>query len=389
MKLSSDFECGNGSQFAQTGPSSWRAQIVADRPGYDHYFCIRLDTESEQGQIEIEILPDPGVRPAGPAGDEPSRGAPAVLWRRKGSDGAWERLARDAFEIDQRRILIPHTAKPGETWFLSELCPLPWSDVARHIETLPTHCPHVSAVRLGETPEGRPLLVARVTDPSVPNAEKGRVFVIAGQHGVDFAGIFAAKGALDFLASHLPQAAALRRRYVFDILPCANPDGNAHGRACFNSQDLDQLAAFRGVSRGETPATAEALLIWRALADNPPDLILNFHTYPHPRPFGDPPYEGIYVVDPDRLKTAERRYHQQVLNHALFYLTAGGSQHRRPCPALSDTLEHNAAKAWNTLAALYSVQATEGPHPNLLTGIHVLRTVVETLELAQEERDGV
>lgn len=388
MKLSSDFECGNGSHFAQTGPSSWRAQIVADRPGYDHYFHVRLDVESEQGPVEVEILPDPGVRLPG-AAQEPSRNAPTALWRRKGSDGAWERIPQAAFEFDANRILIRHTVKPGETWFFSELCPLPWSDIARHLESLPAHCPHVRAVPLGETPEGRPLLIGRVTDPSVPDAEKGRVFILGGQHGVDFAGMFAAKGALDFLASRLPQAAAFRRRYVFDILPCANPDGNAHGRACFNSQDLDQLVAFRGVSRGDTPATAEALLIWRALADNPPDLILNFHTYAQPRPFGDPPYEGIYVVDPDHLKTPERRYHQQVLNHALFYLTPGGSQHRRPCPALGDTLEHNAAKAWNTLAALYSVQAAEGPHPNLLTGVNVLLAILETLELAQEEREGV
>jgi hypothetical protein len=242
---------------------------------------------------------------------------------------------------------------------------------------------------LGETPEGRPLLLARVTDPGVPEKEKGRIFILAGQHGVEFAGMFAAKGALDFLAGQLPQAAALRRRYVFDILPCANPDGNAHGLGCFNSEGKDQLPAFRRAARGDDPATAEARLIWRFLSENVPALILNFHAYPHPRAFGDPPYEGMYVPDPERLSDEERRRHQRVLNHALFYLTNGGSQHGRPCPAPPDTLEENAAVAWDTLSSLYQVQAENGPHRNLLAGIHVLRTVLDTLELAQSEQEGL
>ena len=106
MKLSSEFECGNGAHFAQTGPMSWRAQIVADRPGYDHYFHFRLEVETEQGTAEIEVLPDPGVRAPDGADAAASRGNLALLWRRKGSDGAWERLRPGDFEADTGRLLI-------------------------------------------------------------------------------------------------------------------------------------------------------------------------------------------------------------------------------------------------------------------------------------------
>lgn len=382
MKVNSDFECGNGKQFTEVSPLRWRMQVCADQPGYDHYFCVRIESEQERGTAELEIFPDSDV----PVVIEEA-GAPGLLWRRLGNDGAWERVRPGTFIAGGGRLLVRQPVEPGQVWYLSEACPLPSSDIARHIQELPTHCRHARAVPLGDTPEGRPLRLTRLTDPHVPDAEKGRVFVLGGQHGAEFAGSFAVKGVLDFLASALPQAAALRRRYVFDVLPCANPDGNAHGRGCFNAERRDQFEAFANVAAGAAPATAEAGLIWNHLAANPPDLLLNFHAYPHPRAFGDPPYEGVYVTTPELLTTPARRAHQQALNHALFYLTDGGSQHRRPCPGRTATLEMSAALAWNSLTALYQVQAEQGPHANLLTGIRVLNTVLETLELAQEEEE--
>lgn len=389
MKCNSDFECGNGKDFAQVMPYRWQMKVQADRPGYDHFFMFRIESETETGTVEMQVLPDTAAKKPGYDRLEFRGSEPTLLWRKRGSDGPWERVERGAFEIVDGKVTIHQAVERGESWFWAEAPPLPYSDIARHIEDLPTHASHVTALKLGETPEGRPLLAARVTDPDVPIDEKGRVVILAGQHGAEFAGMFAAKGALDFLASRLPQAAALRRRYLVDVLPCANPDGNAHGRGCFNSEGRDQLVAFENAARDAEPATAEARLIWRHLGENVPDLILNFHAYPHPRPFGDPPFEGMYVPDPDLLGDRERSRHQHVLNHALFYLTDGGSQHRQPCPAPPGTLEENAAVAWNTLACLYQVQAEAGPHRNLLTGVQVLRAALESLELAQHEHEGL
>ncbi len=388
MKCTSEFECGSGKEFAQAGPMRWRMTLRADQPGYDHYFLIRLSAEESSGIAEIEVHPDPATPPSqGAEAFDPIR--PSSLWRRRGSDGPWERIPAELFETVEGFLLVRQPVRPGEVWDIGEVCPAPFSDLARHAQDLPTHCPHVRAVQFGETPEKRPMLLARVTDPDVPAAEKGRIFILAGQHGTEFAGSFAAKGALDFLASRLPEALALRRRYVFDALLCANPDGNAHGFSCFNSEGKDQLGAFMNAATVETPATVEADLIWRHLTNNSPDLILNFHAYAQPRPFGDPPHEAIYVPDPGWFTDPERSRQQHVLNHALFYLTGGGSQHRRPCPARIGTLEHAAAMAWDSLSALYQVQAQQGPHQNLLTGVHVLRTIIEALEMAQAESEGI
>lgn len=388
MKCTSEFECGSGKDLAQIGPMRWRMSIRADQPGYDHYFMLRLSAGESSGVAEIEVHPDSAVPPAaGLEAFDPIR--PAGLWRRRGSDGPWERVPQESFETTEDFLLVRQPVRPGEVWDIGEVCPAPFSDLARHVQDMPNHCPHVRTVQIGETPEKRPLLLARVTDARVPAAEKGRVFILAGQHGTEFAGCFAAKVALDFAASSLPEAASLRRRYVFDVLLCANPDGNAHGLSCLNSEGKDQFTAFAGAATGQQPATAEADLLWRYLAANVPDVILNFHAYPQPRYFGDPPHEAIYVPSPEWFTDVSRARHQRVLNHALFYLTGGGSQHRRPCPARTDTLEHAAAMTWDTLSVLYQVQAQQGPHQNLLTGVHVLRTALDALEMAQAESEGI
>jgi len=389
MKFSSDFECGNGGHFVPVGPLDCSLNVVGDRPGYDHFFFFRVDVGDEEGLLRIHVLPPVETEVGSEPFELPWANPPRVIWRRHGTDGAWERMRPDEVAVAPGCVTLRQAVRPLDVWYFAEACPFPYSDMMRHVQALPSSCPHVQSVNLGESVENRPLVVARITDPEVPNAEKGKVFVIAGQHGIEFAGMYAAKGTLDFLASDLPHAAALRRRYVFDILPCANPDGCAHGMGCHNATGEDQLEAFEHDDGGANPVTHEAELIWQHLMLNPPDLILHFHSYAHPRAFGDPPYEGIYVPDPERLNADDRRRMQGIINHAMFYLTDGGSQHRRPCPQLANTLEDAAAATWQSLSVLYQVQAERGPHANLRTGIRVLRTLVDTLELAQDEDIGL
>jgi len=390
MRCSSDFECGNGANFVETAPRHWRMNVRADRPGYDHFFHFRVEAEeNDDGPFQIEILPAPELDHLGGAARTPWAFAPHVLWRKLRPEGAWERMSPDAFAVTPEKIVIRQLMRAGDVRYFAEACPLSYSSLTRHMQELAASRPCVATLNLGETTAQRALVGVRVTDANVPAAEKSGVFILAGQHGTEFAGMFAAQGALDFLVSRLPQAAALRRRYVFDILPCANPDGNAHGLGCSNTEGRDQLEAFENIADALAPPSAAAQHIWRHLTENVPGLIINFHGYAHPRPFGDPPYEGIYVPDAQRLSDPDRRRMQEVINHALFYLTNGGSQHRRPCPQLPNTLEEAAATTWNTLSALYQVQTAEGPHRNVLTGVHVLRTLLGTIEQAQNERMGL
>ena len=389
MKCGSDFECGNGENFEQVSPLNWRMNVRADRPGYDHFFHFRIETEHEDGLFRMDILPASDPDNPSTAPTEPWTNGPGILWRKKRSDGAWERMPPDAFAVTAGKIALRQFVRPGETWYFAEACPLPYSDLTRHMQDLPAVCPNAQLLHFGETPERRPLMGVRITDPMVPALEKGVVFILAGQHGTEFAGIFAAQGALDFLASHLPQAATLRRQYVFDILPCANPDGNAHGLGCHDSDGRDPMEAYQDPDAGITPDGSAAEHIWRHVTANVPELIINFHSYAHPRPFGDPPYEGMYVPDPENLTNPDRQHMQRVINHAIFYLTGGGSQHRRPCPQRPNTLEDAAASTWNTLSVLYQVQTAQGPHRNMLTGVQVVSVLFDTLEQAHDERLGL
>ncbi len=69
------------------------------------------------------------------------------------------------------------------------------------------------------------LKVATITDPSYDNANKFKAYAIAQQHAGEIPGSWNAEGMIRFLLSNDSTAQAIRRSYIFKIIPITNVDG--------------------------------------------------------------------------------------------------------------------------------------------------------------------
>jgi hypothetical protein len=89
--------------------------------------------------------------------------------------------------------------------------------------------PYAQVITIGRSPQGRPLQVVKISNG--PEAERANpcVFLCAGEQPDEPDASWAVQGALRFLVSDDSDAASLRQRYTFLLLPVYDPDGAAAG----------------------------------------------------------------------------------------------------------------------------------------------------------------
>lgn len=119
-----------------------------------------------------------------------------------------------------------------------------------------------SLVVITQSIEGRPIHLVKITDPSVPDSQKEAVWATARQHPAEVAGSFMAEGLLLWLLGNDPEAAELRRRAVFYMVPFLNPDGVALGNYRVNSVGANLNREWTNRNPATAPsvaATAQAM----------------------------------------------------------------------------------------------------------------------------------
>lgn len=97
----------------------------------------------------------------------------------------------------------------------------------------------------GETTSGLPLLLARVTDPAYPDADKQVLLVASFHSGAERSGATSAMAFLQWLLSEDPLARETRARQVVLIMPVLNPYGFER-ESNQNEQKLDPYSSSRG-----------------------------------------------------------------------------------------------------------------------------------------------
>ncbi len=99
---------------------------------------------------------------------------------------------------------------------------------------------HVRSISsLGNSRLGRPLSMVELTDTSVPDTGKKRVWVHTCVHPCETCGYFMAEGLLDFLVSGEPTAELLLDRAIVNVVPMANPDGCFRGNYRTNADSVN------------------------------------------------------------------------------------------------------------------------------------------------------
>lgn len=139
--------------------------------------------------------------------------------------------------------------------------------------------PDVTLDTIGFSHEGRPLQLLHITDPSVPAAQKIRIWVHGRQHPSESPASYLVDGLVDYLTADTPEARALRQQIDAYVLPFANPDGVAHGLSRSNILGVNQEINF---ARSADSTVVEVQAIKRTLerltAERPFDLAINSHS---------------------------------------------------------------------------------------------------------------
>lgn len=98
---------------------------------------------------------------------------------------------------------------------------------------------HARIEVIGKTVGGSDIPMVTVTDLTVPDEGKTCVWLQARQHAWESGTSYVMEGALRFVTSDDPKAAALRKTTVFRFTPLVDLDGAATGKVRFNANGYD------------------------------------------------------------------------------------------------------------------------------------------------------
>jgi len=180
----------------------------------------------------------------------------------------WYRVPLSGVTYDRaaKRFTINITIPVGynKIW----LAPLPPYNIARRDALFAEFAdsPYLTVTSLGTTPGGQQLKVATITDPAYPDAGKFRSYVIAQQHNGEVPGSWNAEGLIRFLLSDDPTAAAIRRSYIFRIVPIVNVDGVYYGLCRYtpvrNGYQYDLNRQWSLAASGSTSSYLQPEIKW-------------------------------------------------------------------------------------------------------------------------------
>jgi hypothetical protein len=126
----------------------------------------------------------------------------------------------------------------GDSIWIAHVPPYTPGDLRRLLEEVGEKPSAVVEV-IGKTVRGRDIPVVTVTNPLVADDGKKVVWLQARQHAWEAGTSYVMEGALRFITSDDPAAAALRDRVVFHVTPMVDLDGAAGGKVRYNANGYD------------------------------------------------------------------------------------------------------------------------------------------------------
>lgn len=196
--------------------------------------------------------------------------------------------------------------------------------------------PSCEAQNLGRSLEGRDIPCLTITDTSVPDEDKQRVLVIAGQHGTEESGRAIALELISFLLSGKPEPSEMLKKQEVAVIPCVNPDGAVH-ETYHNSGDINIARAF---NIGQEAGTPEGRAIEQFALPFAPEVVVDIHGLAGGSMKDRVWFERPWQFTPDRYylsvmglemsRAAERAGYPQCETTAPAPLDPGGTSGLRP-----------------------------------------------------------
>ncbi|MCR9244130.1 MAG: M14 family zinc carboxypeptidase [bacterium] len=153
-----------------------------------------------------------------------------------------------------------------------------------YLASLASH-PYVRSITpIGASQLGRPIELIELTDSSVSDAGKQRVWIHTAVHPAETPAFFLMEGFIDWLASGDPLAEQLLDHAIIDVVPMANPDGVWLGNYRTNANSVNLENEWRAPYNSTQP---EILAMRTAIegfmgtpsapGGNPITVLLNLH----------------------------------------------------------------------------------------------------------------
>ena len=229
-----DFEGGALAKAESTGQSHFRAHLAGqtDQDGRNrqaNWYYFRIDgAKGKDVVVDLVNLP-------GEYNYKANRGAvtkdTVPVWSE--DQRTWTYFDATEYDAAEPRLRLRATPRSNRFW-IAHVPPYTLATLDALMSRAVPH-PHFRKSVIGTSVEGRDLYLATITDPAAKAAKS--IWLMFRQHCWETGSSFAGEGAIDFLLSDA--AAALRREFVFQILPAADPDGLVHGAVRFNRHGFD------------------------------------------------------------------------------------------------------------------------------------------------------
>lgn len=137
---------------------------------------------------------------------------------------------------------------------------------------------------IGWNSQKRPLQIIKITDPSIPDSCKKRIYIHGRIHPSETPSSWYIDGLIEAILSHLKGATEYRKHMIFYILPFANPDGVFAGLSRSNINGIDLENNYDADNKHTSPEVNSIKKAIKNLCENHPlDLVLNIHSQTKPQ----------------------------------------------------------------------------------------------------------
>ena len=379
-EITSEFECGTGDHIRRIGEDHFALDAHRDWGAGDPYsmmswvFCVKITNRSNGPRtlkLDVQNINHSGHDEAyvwAKRGDIRDRADASVL---PGSDEDW------SFRATVRM-------GAGETLYLSNGYWYPPSEMTAWLTDVAEKHSDLCTLRdIGRTAQGRPISALTISDPE-PTDKKARILIAASPQGSEI-GAWACRRLIAFLLSDDAFAEKVRKKWVLDVIPQTNPDGEALGTVMVNALGENPLFEFKQVADGGS-GSAEAVGLWNWAKSHPPAIYLEYHCYYQ----ANRPSFRPYLFSSELHRSGKRKaLAEEVANRLLEIGTGPPAMVKVGDERFSHCLPYQLIEHFDTIAHFYKLHMRESLEDNLTQAVRVFRTVVEVCEDIARQRSAI
>ena len=139
-------------------------------------------------------------------------------------------------------------------------------------------CDSFTSKVIGQSFQGRDMVLVTATDPKFPDDSKHRVWMHSRAHAGEATGTLALLGFLDAVTTDSLLARHLRRYCIFNVLPLENVDGVFLGHTRWDSQGIDPERQWVNADRIPETANMKKMVDEFMAGESPIEVALNMHS---------------------------------------------------------------------------------------------------------------